>query len=92
MGPNLSRFLFKNPGQPISRILCGVSTWMGISLDRPLPDGSSGLPGAFLLQKVSLLTRGRRAASRAEALCPCLTLLRAGVTWPRALLPAPVVA
>ena len=51
--------------------------WMSISLGDTLLHRSCSLPG----------TQMRRAAS-----CPCLTLLRMGVAWPPALLPAPVVS
>ncbi len=52
-------------------------SWMSISLGDTFLHRSCSLPG----------TQMRRAAS-----CPCLTLLRMGVAWPPALLPAPVVS
>jgi len=56
--------------------------WAIIYLGPASPRGSCSLPGA----------RGRRAASRPEGLRSCLALLRVGVAWPPALLPAPVVS
>ena len=56
--------------------------WAIISLGPASPRGSCSLPGA----------RRRRAASGPEGLRSCLALLRVGVAWPPALLPAPVVS
>jgi len=72
----------------------GNPAWVIIYLGRRSPCASCSLPGTSAFRGKAR----RRAASRplphAEAggLCPCLALLPAGVAWPPALLPAPVVS